>query len=507
MKKRFSLLLMLMLIISMVFSGCGSNSSSEENTGTETETSTASTDNDGESTKTSEKNVEETAEETTKEDAKSVLDEEMTLSYMAWNLGTEEENNLERQMLARFDELYPNATIEIVEVPLNEDGTAGDYGAYLQTLAAKKDLPDVFMWTSVPDTAADGWSADISEFATADEDFQNVVETMRNGTLVNGKVFAVPYQMHLFGLIFNADIFNEMNVNLPDYNYSLEELTTMISETTSDVYKGTENLAIEDWGAMALSDTIGFGTFDGEKYNFDSPEFAQAIEIYKGMVERGEVGHGRYSEPWLPEGVSWAWGEGYVAVQYDASWSVAGMMNGNVGVEGDMYPLANEKVVIVPDFVYIADNSEHKEAAYELAKFMSFGLDGTLERIAIREAEGIDSYYGLPLTAGYNEEIDNYFLSDYEDFPMFQQIYRDLKEKPENSYLEGYKIVPGYAQSRFTADTGIIGNVDGTEKSLTIEELVFAMVRGEKSVADYGAEINKIANKHYEEAKVKVAGK
>ena len=489
MKKKLSTLMAVLLIAAVAFSGCSKKKDSKPDTqptNTETEDTNA---------------PEETESGEEAETGKSVFDEPVTLSYLAWNLGTAEEDNLERKMLAKFQEVYPNVTINIVEVPLNEDGSAGDYGNYLNTLAAQKALPDVYMWTSVPDTASAGWAADVSAYAEEDAEYQNVVAAVRDGGRINNKVYGIPFQMHLFGIMQNYNIYEELNVDPLPYSYTLDDLLERIAATTTDKYRGIDNFAIEDWGALVDSDTIGFGTFDGEKYNFSSEEFAKAIDTYKEVVEKGYTGNGSYTEPWLPEGVNWAWGEGYIANQYEASWSIAGFQNGERPFKSDLIPLPNEKVILVPDFIFVAANTENTEAAYELAKWMSFGVDGMKARMEIKDENGIVGYSGLPLNAGYDAEIDDYFLKDYEDFPMFLQVYASLKEKPENVYVEGFKVIPGYTKSRFDADTGVVGTVNGEEKSLTMSELIIAIIKGDKQLSDYAAEMDKVANKIYNDAK------
>lgn len=484
MRKLFTSVIVVVMLVTLLFTGCGSSNGAGAATATPTPAGTTPA-----------------TEAPTPTPVKDVLDEPVTLSYMAWNLGTAEENNVERQMLAKFHELHPQVTINIVEVPLKEDGTAGDYGAYLNTLASKKELPDVFMWTSVPDTAAAGWAASVTDYAANDVEYQNVVAAVRDGGKVNSNVYGIPFQMHLFGFIQNYNIFNELNVDPLPYTYTMDDLLAKIGAATSEKYRGTDNLAIEDWGALVLNDKIGFGTFDGEKYNFSSPEFAKAIDIYKEVVAKGYTGNGSFTGPWLPEGKTWAWGDGFIALQYDATWSLAGMGKGERPFEGDMVPLPNEKVILVPDFIYIGANSQSKEAAYQLAKWMSFGVDGMKGRIAIKEEKGITGYVGLPLNAGYDKEIDDYFLKEFSMFPSFLKIYASLKEKPQNVYVEGFKVVPGYTKSRFEGDTGVVGKVGDQEQSLQMQQLIISIIKGEKQLADYAAEMDKVANKYLEEAK------
>lgn len=420
------------------------------------------------------------------------------LTYLAWNMGTEAENNIERRMIKEFENQNQDVTVKIMEVPLNADGTNGSYDEYMNTLASKKALPDVFMWANVPETAINAWAADVSAFTANDAEYANVIDVVREGGVQGGKTFGIPYAMHISGITQNYKIFDELNVPLLDYDYTIEELVEKIAATTTEKYRGTDEPGILDWGSLVLNDTIGFGTFDGEKYNFSSPEFAKIIGIYQNIIAKGYSGHSSFIKPaaWLPEGVTWAWGEGYVAVQREYSWFLGGVLNGERPFDSDMIPLPGEKIVVVPDYIFVSETSANQEKAYALCKWMSFSSEGLKHRNQIKaDNADLNGYSGVPLNAGTDEEIDNFFLEDYEEkFPNFCRMYRAMKEKPENVYIENYKIVPGYPESRMTADTGVVGTIDGKDVSLTMDQLISAIVKGEKQLADYAVEMDKIAN-------------
>jgi multiple sugar transport system substrate-binding protein len=80
------------------------------------------------------------------------------------------------------------------------------------------------------------------------------------------------------------------------------------------------------------------------------------------------------------------------------------------------------------------------------------------------------------------------------------RLYQMIQDKPQNIIVEGYKVVPGFARSRFEADTGVLGTVGGVEKSLTMNELVMSIVQGKRQLADYAAEMERIANSEYQKA-------
>ena len=432
----------------------------------------------------------------------------LLLRYMAWDMGTEEENNglgnVNRQMIEAFMDRYPHVTVEIVTVPLNADGTDGNYGDYLNTLAAQQNLPDVFMWTSVTDTVARGWLSDVSEYALGDQDYLNVTQAMREGGQVNGHVYGIPYAMFLQGMAVNFDIFDELNVPYLPFSYSLEEMRQAMANTTSASTRGSDNLNIQDWGTFVLSDDLGFFAFDGASYQFTRPEFAASVDFFRDLVARGHTGHGDFVEPWAPEG-SWPWGDGYIALQLEASWALPGFVNGERPFKADLMPLPNEKAIIIPDFIFIGANTQHPEWAYELAKWMSYGHDGQMTRLDIIPRTEGAGYPGIPLMAGHISAVDDFFLENYRPLENFIRLYGMLATHPQNFVMEPLKVIPGYTQSRFEGDTGVIGTVDGEERSLSVDQLLTSILRGERQLADYAAELSRISTAEFERASAQLS--
>ena len=435
--------------------------------------------------------------------------EPITLRYMAWDLGPADDNdgkgNVERQLLQAFMDKYEHITVEIVTVPLNADGTDGNYGDYLVTLAAQQNLPDVFMWTSVPDTVARGWLYNLSDYALNDQEFLNVTGAMRDGTKVNGNVYAVPYAMFMQGMAINFDIFDELNVPYLPFSYTLDELRQAMADTSSGTYRGSDNLNIQDWGAFVLSNDLGWFAFDGSGYKFTRPEFAQAVDFFRDLVERGHTGHGGFVEPWAPEGV-WPWGDGYIALQLEATWAINDFVNGARPFKADLMPLPNQKGILIPDFIFVGANTEHPREAYELAKWMSFGRDGQLKRLEIIPITPGAGYKGVPMMAGSIPEVDEFFLDNYRSLENFLRMYELLSTHPQNFIMEPFKTLPGYVQSRFYADTGVIATIDGEERSLAIGQLMDSILKGERQLADYAAEMERVVTAEFENAKAMLAG-
>ncbi len=435
----------------------------------------------------------------------ALAQEDITLRFLAWGIGTAEENGVTRQMLAEFTNRF-GIKIEILEVPKNADGTDMSYTQYLTTLASQQQLPDVFMQTSIPDTVSSGWAYNISEYAQDDPEYLSVVEALRNGGVINGHVYSVPASMHMVGMAQNLSLMEELNLDPLGYTYTMDELAAQIAACTTATTKGIHGISMADWGVFALDPSKGMGwfTFDGEKYNHASPEFAEVIGIFRDIVTKGQTSHDAYTDPttWMPEGMTagQAWPQGLVGFSYMATYELGAMMRGELPFEADLFPLPNETMVVLPDNYFIGANTAHPAEAYKLASWLTYSTEGVLQKIEfIKNTEGA-SFSGVPINPGYVPEVDAFFLESYQNMPNFMKMYNALNEKPENVVVEIFKTTPGYANSRWDADTGVIGTVDGEQKSLTMSQLLTQIIKGQLNLADYAADIERITNRCYQDA-------
>ena len=59
---------------------------------------------------------------------KTPVDDRTVITYAAWNLGLEEDNNIERRMIDAFMEKYPDIRVDVIERPriVNDDGLEED---------------------------------------------------------------------------------------------------------------------------------------------------------------------------------------------------------------------------------------------------------------------------------------------------------------------------------------------------------------------------------------------
>lgn len=482
MKKILSIILVLVLTLSIA--ACSSNEEASDDSSEKTNKTDVVEDETDKKVKEEEVEVEEAKEP-------------VTLRYLAWNLGTEEGNNLERQMLAEYEKLNPHVTIEVVSPAEGEV-----YDDMVSTFAAGGNLPDVFMWARVPEAVGNEWALDVMEYANNDPEWSNLPKDLMESITYDQSVYSVPYAIHLMGYFINKDIFNELNIDSPKFGFSWDEFEEAVKKTSvpSSKYMGLDVGAweriLEIYPAVK-SDEYGWFAYDGEEFVLNSDIFKEGIEktveMYNNENTVAAVDAAEYFE-----GIDWPWGKGHVAMNYDGTWSF-GWMPGNPDITWnfDFVGIPGGKVVIVPDFIFVARSTEHPEEAYNLAKFMGYSKEGYLKRIELAEADDALNVNSIPVVI--DDEIMTILKDLYKPYPQFIKSIENMNEK---GIVELYKTVPGYPNARNGAETGIVEkDAEGNEKNLTVGDIFWQASRGMRNYSDIADEINRLSNEEVKKAK------
>ncbi len=416
----------------------------------------------------------------------------MTISFASWAVYAEDEENLDTLMIDAFMEEYPHITVEI-----DRTIDPSDWNGSLSSAASGGTIPDVFLLSQVPIGLANDWLLNLNDLTGNDEDFAHVPDLVHEAVTYNETIYALPSAQHFLGYFVNKDIFNQANLDIPEYGYSLEQFGDAVRQTT-DLNSGIAGLnhpfSIIDWYPTVEDESVGWFTFnesDGS-YRLNSNEFINGINLASNLLTNGYAYEALDEEQQAnfngdnPEEV---WMQGGISLKWDGTWGV-NHMSESLDFEWDFIGIPGGRTVVVNDYMGLASSTEHPEEAYLFAKWMSFGKEGFLKRIEIAEAENrlINS---LPVTTD-QEVLDAFY--ETMDVPGVQKAYEQL----DQAIIEPVKTVPGFAESRWNAPTGVsIGDIPNA----TISELLDASIRGDIKVEDYAAQLNDLANQKYEESK------
>ncbi|MHC0037724.1 ABC transporter substrate-binding protein [Pseudoneobacillus sp. C159] len=444
-------------------------------------------------------NTKDTSKETDKNKDNDKQEQELepvTLSYAHWNLGTEEENNLERLMLAAFKDKYPHITIE-----LNETVNTSDWNGTLATAASAGDMPDVFALPQIPLALSNDWLLDATDLAANDADFATIPEAVRDSATYNGKLFAIPSAQHFLGYFVNKDVFNAANLDYPEFGTSLEDFVTGV-KTVTNVNNGVVGLnhpfSVVDWYPAAANHDMGWYTLKDGHYALDSKEFINAVNQAKEFATNGysyDTLSDEQKAKFKGEDGEQAWVQGGIALKWDGSWAATNVSE-NATFDWDFIGIPGGVTAVANDFVGISKTTEHPEEAYLFAKWMSFGKEGFMKRMEIAEAEG-KVLNTLPINTD-QEVLDKFF--EILDVPGIRLAYENL----DKAIIEPVKMVPGYVDVRWTALTGVKTNdADNANTS----QLVDAFIKGQLKVEDYSKQLNELAEKITVEAQEAIKNK
>lgn len=421
-------------------------------------------------------------------DKQGAKKEEVTITYANWNLGTEEENNIERRMIQAFQEKYPH-----IKIKIDESIDTQDWNGSLSTAASAGKMPDVFMMSSLPLAISNDWVMDITSLVEKDEEYKNVPEVVRQSIVFDGKILAIPFAQHFLGYYVNKDVFNAANLDYPDYGVTVEEFAKAIKAVTN-VNKGVVGLQnvdnIPDWYPAAVNKDMGWFTYKDGRYSLNSNEFISAINYAKDLFTNGYTYFSLTDEQKAnlnAENDNDAWLKGGIAVKWDGTWAISNLQQ-NANFEFDFIGLPGGITAITNDLVGISKSTKHPEEAYLFAKWMSFGKEGFLKRLEIADEMGIN-VNTLPINSD-QEILDEYFAR--LDIPGLKKAYENL----DKAILEPFKTVPGFIDSRFEGETGVkVGDMENAKA----KDLIQSFIRGELKVEDYAAQLDQLANAKYQE--------
>ncbi|PPA69840.1 ABC transporter substrate-binding protein [Jeotgalibacillus proteolyticus] len=417
----------------------------------------------------------------------------VTIKVASWTFGTEEEMNLERLMLEEFEKEHPDIKVELDETIANDD-----WNGTLSAAASSGAMPDVFMLPSVPTALSNDWLMDLTDLTAEDEDFANIPEVVKETLTHNDQVVALPVAQHFLGYFVNKNLFNDANLDVPQYGTDIQSFTSAIKDVSdmSNGVAGTNHpFAIPDWYPSAANEELGWYTFNNGSYELDGQEFRDAIALSSDIISNKygfETLTDEEKANFQGEDPEQVWQQSGVALKWDGTWGTADMLE-NLDFEWDFIGIPGGRTVIVNDYMGISKSSENAEAAYEFIKFMSFGEEGFSKRVEVAEREG-KVLNSLPVTT--NEAmLDEYF--DMLEVPGVRLAYENL----ENGITEPVKIVPGFAQSRWEAPTGVAVE-DNANANVT--ELIDAFTRGKLKLEDYSQQLDALAEQAYEDAASKL---
>ena len=498
----------LLILMPMILASCGGNSSSQPGNTTEDAKSNppatsqnTSEDAPSNSSVTPGGSSVPAQSSSTPAQSSSQSGPKKELIYRSWDLGTEAQDNEERQLVRAFEEAE-NVTVHIVENP-------GSGNAYWDGIKASVfngiDLADVMMVPNLDWPLASQYLLNIKEYTQNDEEFAKVPASIREACALKSGVYAVPARMNLQGYFINTTLVEGtlgVRTDRIDCYSSFDKLENIIEKAAANKsVVGLDSPAhFIDTMASVLDETgeMGYFTWDGSAYHLDSEAFISGVQKGRALFDAGKtldsydeekrdaLGLDPENDPKVD-----AWNKAKLAMRYGYTYEIPDMLENNTLNQSYKF-VGNPggKISIVGDYYGIYKNTKEPELAYKFAKWMSFGKQGFLKRMELYTPKG--SVNSLPLTDD-EDLIEKYFelFGSSSEMSGLETAYEYIQEK---SMVEGVKVVPGFLQARQNKKTGIsLGDIENA----TTFELLNACIVGGEDIAQYAESLNRLANKTY----------
>ncbi|MFZ6019592.1 MAG: ABC transporter substrate-binding protein [Chloroflexota bacterium] len=417
--------------------------------------------------------------------------EPVTLRYANWNLGTEEENNIQRQLIKAYTDANPHVTIEFVDM-----SAEGGWEANLTSYAAKGQLPDVFMANNVPLYVKNGWLADLTPLVSQDADWQKVPQAMKDAVTYNGKVLGLPAAQFIMGYFVNKELYEAANLDAPEYGISPDEFfNTAIALT--NIPRGILGLDelefVLGWYPSTLDKNLKWFSFDGEKMNYNSPAFKAAINkltelkpyTWQGLTDEQKANF-KSVGPWelfLNQEVGARW---------DASWNIPNYVQ-NATFDWDFIGIPGGNQALVLDIIVVSKTTSNLEEAYKFARWMTFSTEAYAKEAELAKAMG--SAPKLPVA------MDDASLALYQSFVDKPGVNAALQNLDDSLVESLAKIVPGYINARWEGKPGID---IGEDKDVNMWYMFNFAPEGRFKYEDYAAKLEEFANKIMADARAEL---
>ena len=377
-------------------------------------------------------------------------------------------------VLDAFRAQYPN--IDVIEEPF-----AGSYGGafneYLTQQAAADAMPDLMWldWNDFAPQVASGFVMPLNDMIDSDPEAEYVPAGMTDPYTYGGKLYALPCQMNAMGMTINLDMLDELNLEKPDYDWTFDEFEELVKAAITADTCGAATLEDLDQVYSAQEAGYWYPAYDYENKQFDFtgkwvPAMNKLAELRAvpgleawsmrfpkeddGSTSMDSAYVAKFGEAGKDDN-HYTFKNGMALLCTNATWN-DNWMRSETQVEWDYipYPRADENTPtytpIHVDCAYLTSTCEDPDAGFQLLKWLTYGLEGNLQRLDIFAARGDDEQAGedtkllktwfIPCTQ--HPDV----LSKFEDNPHLTEGFKALYRSTENSIRGDLnKIIPGYS--------------------------------------------------------------
>ena len=408
MKKKVVSMMMAASLVTGMLTGCGSSAAPAQTTDNGTQADASATQTEGTAT--------EGAAEAEASALPEMTTDEITLTYMHFD-----NEQLVNAVADAFMAKYPNIKVETQA--FSTDG----YNDTLLNLVQSGQMPDCFMILGNCDFAlSNALLGDMTPYWENDPENENILPSINNAKLGyygTDKKLATPIKFFPDAIYCDLNVFETLNIEAPSTNWTWDEMIDSFkaaTNTDAGTYGFNQFHSLVTYYPVAHgSGCIGEFGWDGTGYNME-----QWAELVNGKYH-APYGDTDEMEAWTGDRTMWAAYTGKLGFQLDAWWTYLNLFDTpdyrNRGMEWVPYttPVSDDGYVFgVLDFGGISSSTEHPREAYELLKWMGWGVEGWQAKLDAYQ--DVETYAELPL---YRQAMPCPITMDEEIWKEFQQSF------------------------------------------------------------------------------------
>lgn len=343
-----------------------------------------------------------------------MTDEEITLTYFHFD-----QDETVQHLVDVFQQIYPNIKVEAVYENVST------YNDTLNSLVSKNSCPDIIMYSDCDFALSNELLANVYSYWSTDPETAELAETVNSAGLgtfnLDGDYrFGVPVKFFPGVIFLDWSVLETLNLDVPGMDWTWDEMIQLVKDATvldspdGMAYYGLGyyNRLDSYYGIAAAQSIIGEFGFDGT--DFDLSMWAVGEQEFSNLQLSGYVAPQASTydaEDWLGDFDAWFGASGHVAVLTEAFWTFQGTWNTDAYKESGTYdivpyviPAVSEEdassghhSIATIDYGGITTACQYPREAYELLKFVSFGVDGWMTRIGLYNDESVVNSSGLAL--------------------------------------------------------------------------------------------------------------
>jgi len=306
----------------------------------------------------------------------------VTLEFWAPFAGEEATLKFWQGLADDFKKIYPNVEVKVTFF------SGGEYWTKLTSTMAAGAPPDLFVTYGGGELEAyveEGQAADLSEFL-GEAWSKNIPEGVLKAFIVDGKLYALPFEIHSEWIFINKELFKKAGVPVPDVDkgWTWDEFLSAIRKFKE---AGITPLAVAGKAGWELTFTVCYilVRWNGPDAFFNALKGkASFYDIYLPTFEKVKelLNQEPYQEGWKAHGYMDAFrvfSTGKAAMWVEGTWVPGMVMGTNASFPLSIAPFpyfkgkeGNAKVITAgPTGIAVAAASKHKDVAKDFLRFLA----------------------------------------------------------------------------------------------------------------------------------------